>query len=522
MPTLKIDNRQVSVAQGSTVLDAARSLGIDVPALCHRDGCTPNTSCLCCIVRVNGGKRLVPSCATKAADGMVVESETPEIRSARQMALELLLADHAGDCRAPCQNVCPARMDIATMIRQIHAGELREALLTVKQRIALPAVLGRICPELCEKGCRRGQIDAPVSICQLKRYVADVDLASGHPWLPACREPTGKRVAIAGAGPAGLAAAWYLLQLGHACVLFDEHDEPGGNLRYAVDPEKLPRDVLNREIGLLHELGARFQTRQKIGAAISLAELKQQYDAVLLALGEMDAAKAAALGMPMLGKGLKTDKKTMLTPQAGVFATGAAVTPYRHAVRAVADGRSAALLVDAFLRGVVAAAEPQFTVRLGVLSDTELAAFQSNATRDPRAAAVAPTAGLSDRQAAGESGRCLHCECAKLSSCSLRKYAIDYGASVSAYKMQRRPFVRTASHPLVVYEPGKCISCGICVQIARNAAEPLGLTFVGRGFDVRIGVPFNGALAEALTKTAKECAAACPTGALALGACPPQ
>jgi ferredoxin len=177
MPTLKIDNREVTVPEGSSVLDAARSLGIDVPALCQYEGCTPNTSCLCCIVRVNCGKRLVPSCGTKAAEGMSVESETPDIRAARKTALELLLADHAGDCRAPCQNVCPARMDIPTMIRQINDGALHEALLTVKQHIALPAVLGRICPELCEKGCRRGQIDSPVSICRLKRYVADVDLA---------------------------------------------------------------------------------------------------------------------------------------------------------------------------------------------------------------------------------------------------------------------------------------------------------------------------------------------------------
>src|SRR5450631_1308535 len=119
MVTLKIDNRDVTVPDGSTVLDAARSLGIDVPALCHHEGYDANTSCLCCIVRVNGGKRLVPSCATRAVEGMSVESETQDIRAARKMALELLLADHAGDCRAPCQNVCPAKMDIPTMIRQI-------------------------------------------------------------------------------------------------------------------------------------------------------------------------------------------------------------------------------------------------------------------------------------------------------------------------------------------------------------------------------------------------------------------
>jgi ferredoxin len=513
MPTLKIDNHEVTVPAGASVLDAARALGIDVPALCQRDGCTPNTSCLCCVVRVNGGRRLVPSCATKAADGMVVESETAEIRAARKTALELLLADHAGDCRAPCQNVCPARMDIPTMIRQIHDGALHEALITVKQHIALPAVLGRICPELCEKGCRRGQLDSPVSICRLKRHVADVDLASEKPWLPECHHQSGKRVAIVGSGPAGLAAAWYLLQLGHACTLLDEHDEPGGNLRYAVEPSRLPRDVLDAEIGLVRQLGATFEHPVQVGKTTSVAELSQQYDAVLLAVGEVDAVKANALGVPMLGRGLKTDKRTMLTPTPGVFATGAAVTPYRHAVRAVGDGRTAAASIDAFLRGYAPAHESQFTVRLGVLSDAELAVFRAEATGDDRAG-VPPALGLSDRPASTESARCLQCQCAKLNTCSLRKYSSAYDASPSEYKLERRPFTRVTNHASIVYEPGKCISCGLCVQIASRAAEPLGLTFIGRGFDVRIGVPFDHTISQALQHTAESCANACPTGAL--------
>ena len=184
------------------------------------------------------------------------------------------------------------------------------------------------------------------------------------------------------------------------------------------------------------------------------------------------------------------------------------------------EGRGAASLIDAFLRGVLAEPEPQFNIRLGVLSDAELAIFQSEAAGDGRAPALA--AGLSDPQAVGESARCLHCECAKLTSCALRKYSIDYGANAGEYKMERRPFVRSSADSAVVFESGKCISCGICVQIAQRGAEPLGLTFVGRGFDVRVGVPFNGALSEALAKTARECVEACPTGALALKADAPR
>ncbi len=258
MPKVRIDNHEVEVPAGATVLQAARQAGIEIPTLCYLEGCEAQTSCLVCVVRINGSPRLVPSCATKVQDGMVVESETDEVRSARRMALELLLADHTGDCLAPCQGVCPAHMDIPEMIRQINAGELREAIVTVKRMIALPAILGRICPDLCEKGCRRSQYDEPVSICELKRFVADADLASAHPYLPVCKPPTGKRVAVVGAGPAGLAAAWYLRQSGHAVVVYDQHPEAGGTVRYAIPESVLPRKVIDAEVNQIKALGRSF------------------------------------------------------------------------------------------------------------------------------------------------------------------------------------------------------------------------------------------------------------------------
>ncbi len=171
------------------------------------------------MVKLTASGRFVPACATAAAEGMEVESETAEVHQLRRDALELLLSDHLGDCLAPCWFACPARMDIPRMLRQIAAGDLRRAIATVKRDIALPAVLGRVCPAPCEKACRRGGLDAAVAICQLKRYVADVDLASGDPYVPACGPATGRRVAILGAGPTGLSAAYYLAQQGHACTM---------------------------------------------------------------------------------------------------------------------------------------------------------------------------------------------------------------------------------------------------------------------------------------------------------------
>ena len=168
MPRLTIDSREVQVPEGSTILEAARVLGIRIPTLCHLDGLEPSVSCFVCVVKVKGLAHLVPACATIARDAMEVESETEEVHEARRTALELLLSDHVGDCMAPCQLLCPAQMNIPVMNRQIAAGELEKAIVTVKRDIAIPAVLGRICPAPCEKGCRRAARDAAVSICLLK------------------------------------------------------------------------------------------------------------------------------------------------------------------------------------------------------------------------------------------------------------------------------------------------------------------------------------------------------------------
>ncbi|MHC4664732.1 MAG: FAD-dependent oxidoreductase, partial [Planctomycetota bacterium] len=244
MPKVFVDHREVEVDNGTTILDAAGNIGIEIPTMCFLKGQKPLTSCMVCVVKASGFDKLVPACATIVEAGMRIETDCQEVHEARKAALELLLSEHVGDCIGPCQVTCPAGMNIPLMIRQIEAGDLREAIATVKKDIALPAVLGRICPAPCEKACRRVAFDEAVSICLLKRYAADVDLESAEPHSPVCKRSQNKRVAIVGAGPAGLAAAYYLLQDGYSCTIFDEHEEPGGMLRYGVPRENLPIDIL--------------------------------------------------------------------------------------------------------------------------------------------------------------------------------------------------------------------------------------------------------------------------------------
>jgi ferredoxin len=509
MINITIDGKKLEIEPGKTILDAARNAGIEIPTMCFLDGHRAETSCMVCVVKVDGKPRLVPSCATRVRDGMVVESETEEVRTARRTAIELLLSDHVGDCVGPCQSGCPAHMDIPAMLSMISERRFHEALILVKQHIALPAILGRICPEICEHGCRRQALDSPISICLLKRFVADLDLASKRPYLPEKRPSSGKTVGIIGAGPAGLAAAYYLQQQGHQCVLHDDHPEPGGILRYAIEAERLPHSVIDAEVALIRELGAEF----RMGKRVEFGRIQGEFDATLIATGQIDAATAESFGLQSTPHGLKTDRASMMTSVSGVFAAGSVIAHTQHAVRSVSEGRSAATAITRFLAGdpPIAKRNP-YSVHIGKLMEGELALLKGDANSRPRI--VHGESGLTEEQAVAESERCFHCECGKLHNCKLRDYAAEYQANQTRFKHERERIRIITDHPLVTYEPGKCISCGLCVQLTERSNEPLGLAFMGRGFAVRPGVPFGERMEKALEKVAIECVNACPTGAL--------
>lgn len=513
MPKITIDQREVEVPPEATILDAARLLGIDIPTLCYLQGYEPSTSCLVCMVRIRGTDRFVPACATRVWDTMEVESETPAVHQVRRAALELLLSDHVGDCLAPCLFTCPAHMDIPTMLRQIAQEDWREAIVTIKHDIALPAVLGRVCPKPCEKGCRRAAADGAVAVCKLKQFAADADLASAAPFVPECRPATGKRVAIIGGGPTGLAAAYHLRQAGHAVSIFERRGELGGRLRTETSPDELPRDVLDAEIRALLAVGIDVHPGVTIGSGTSLDDLRSRHDAVLVACGAIDKPSIAAWGLKAAQRGIAIDKETFSTDLAGVYAAGNAIRTTGLVVRSVADGKEAAAAIDRFLSGDPASsAQKPFSSRMGRLEPDELDVFVSAAGAAPRS--EGEDGHFSAAEAVEQAGRCLHCDCSGLGACRLKRYAAQYGADPGRYRGARAKFERCAQHSFVVYEPGKCINCGLCIQIASRAQEPLGLAFVGRGFDVRVGVPFNRSLEEALTRVAAECIAACPTAAL--------
>lgn len=514
MVQLKIDNKRVQAESGSVLIDVIRGTGKEVPSMCYLPGMDHFTSCMVCVVKERESGKLRPSCSVRVEEGMDIITIDEEIREARKTALELLLSEHVGDCEAPCQLTCPAHMDIPLMNRLLAEGKFSEALKVVKRDIALPSVLGRICPAPCEGACRRKPMDGAVSICLLKRYAGDHDLEADASWIPERDRPTGKKVAVIGAGPAGLAAAYHLSLRGHDCRIIDRHEKAGGSMRREVDPEELPMEVLDREIELIGRAGVQFSMEEEVDGQ-DFEALSASHDAVVVAVGKGESG-VSGWGLPMSGKGVEAEPTTYRVGDTAVFVVGSALRPSRMAIRALGQGKEASYSVHQFLTGAKVRGEPfLFNSRFGKLLEEEHEEYLKESIPGPRIEPEVLAAGFTPEQVKEEAARCLHCDCRDLETCRLRLYSDHYQADQKRFRSEERVLCRKLDqHDAVIYEPSKCIKCGICVRITEKHREKYGMTFIGRGFEVEVGIPFNESLSSGLREVGLEAADACPTGAL--------
>lgn len=302
---LFIDGKPVRAAEGETVLEVAQREGIHIPALCHLPGLPAWGACRLCLVEVEGMEKLQTACTTWVAQGMVVKTDTPRVRARRQSYLKMYLSDHNSYCEAPCAHACPAHIDIPGFLAALAENNLAEAAAIVREDLPFPGILGRICPRYCEPVCRRGEVDEPIAICALHRAIADhaTDIP-GAPLSRLNRAPqTGKKVAVIGAGPAGLSAAWFLARSGHQVTVYDRRPEPGGALRYLIPEFRLPQRVLDKELEPLWEAGVRFLGGSSLGVPEAADELLATgFDAVVVATDVYDQPALAndAAGVSIL------------------------------------------------------------------------------------------------------------------------------------------------------------------------------------------------------------------------------
>ena len=289
----------------------------------------------------------------------------------------------------PCKTACPAGVDVPRYVRLIAEGKYEQSLAVIRERVPLPCVCSYVCLRFCEAKCRRSELNQPIAIRALKRFVSENYFQRWKENLKA-PAPTEKRVAILGSGPAGLTASYYLRRLGHEVTIFEASSSPGGMLRDAISNKRLPKEALRRDIDEILQMGVelRLNTRKT-----SLDELfKEGFNAVFLAVGN------TYVGMPAFGTGegaieitprgsIAVDPEALATSREGVFAGGDVVLggisedfiqhlaehwegkgkhfinilvnqitfhrgdSSRSAIRAIASGRQAASSIDRYLGG---------------------------------------------------------------------------------------------------------------------------------------------------------------------------
>lgn len=321
----------------------------------------------------------------------------------------------------PCVATCPLHCNAQGYVALISQGKFKEALSLVREKLPFPGILAYVCSHPCERECKRIEEDRPISICDLKRSLADHVEEPEFEFTPS--EEKGQKVAIIGSGPSGLTAAYDLRKMGYRVTLFESKSEMGGLLTHGFPSYRLPRQVIEKDLSVIEKMGIEVRLDTEVGKDLSSETLYQSFDAIYIATG-----MAGVESMVRVFKGLKRTRRgtiqvdpiSLQTGLKGVFAGGDLVTGPGTIVESMAHGRKAAISIDRYLRGedLIQGRESEGT------QTSPLRSTLPDSKREKREVLpdmVKPLkAGLTLEEAMEEAKRCLNCggcsdcgECAK-------------------------------------------------------------------------------------------------------------
>lgn len=312
-----------------------------------------------------------------------------------------------------CVARCPLHVDARAYVQLAKEGRFREALQKVRERLPFPGVLGYVCAHPCELHCKKLDEEEPIRIRDIKRFLAEWEPGEPHHILD-CEADRGKRVAVVGAGPAGLLAAHDLKRRGYEVTVFEAEARIGGCLRYRIPDWRLPRQVVDRDLSIIEALGIEVRTGVELGKDVSLDELRNDYDAVVLLLGYAGARRLLLKEDGVLKDSygrLLVDPKTCETGIAGVFAAGDAVSGPATVINALSLGRRAAESASRFLAGEELGTDreaplpPKLLWGLDIDEKERLDRIRTPVMMTP---AVPP---MTEEEVLAEGERCLDCEC---------------------------------------------------------------------------------------------------------------
>ena len=382
----------------------------------------------------------------------------------------------------PCQEACPAHIDVPRYVRHIAQGDFHQALLVIYEKIPFPSVCGHICARPCEARCNMRFIDDPIAIRSLKRVAAE---KGGPVTLESPSFKTGNKVAVIGSGPAGLTAAFHLTRLGHEVYVFEAQEKTGGMMRLQLSGNGLKKEVLDAEINTIKGIGFNLHTGTKIESIDEL--LMKGYGVTLVAVGAPRKTEAGVVGeepeglkklglSPTENGTVKVDKDTMSTGIKGVFACGDVTTGVRSVIYGIASGRKAAESIDRYLGG-----EGDITLRLAP-PEGEITHFMPDLTVTRMDIhSLPPQEGINhfadgeqplvEEAAITEAKRCLRCDLPIIADtdsccgcitcelvCSLKEDS--FNPLMAAVKIEK---IRGGAEFGIAFTT-ECDSCGLCVR----------------------------------------------------------